>query len=94
MPGIVGIIEQGWNDKQASLLDEMIKCMKHDVGYTSGTYIDRRLGLSVGWVNLDRSFSDCMPVWNETNDICLIFSGEDFTDFSDINSLKKQGHQG
>ncbi|MGZ5133530.1 MAG: asparagine synthase-related protein [Flavitalea sp.] len=33
-----------------------------------------------------------MPVWNETNDICLIFSGEDFRDPSEISFLKAKGH--
>jgi asparagine synthase (glutamine-hydrolysing) len=34
-----------------------------------------------------------MPVWNETNDVCLIFSGENFADQSEIDHLRAQGHQ-
>jgi asparagine synthase (glutamine-hydrolysing) len=34
-----------------------------------------------------------MPIWNETKDICLIFSGEDFTDATNIEFLKAIGHE-
>jgi asparagine synthase (glutamine-hydrolysing) len=33
-----------------------------------------------------------MPVWNETGDIGLIFSGEDFADPSEVDALKGRGH--
>jgi asparagine synthase (glutamine-hydrolysing) len=34
-----------------------------------------------------------MPVWNETKDVCVIFSGEDFTDPTEIGRLKAGGHE-
>jgi len=33
-----------------------------------------------------------MPIWNEKKDICLIFSGEDFTDLDEIAGLRSRGH--
>ena len=71
----------------------MVKCMMHEPFYNSGTYSNGRLGLWVGWVSYEKSFSDCMPVWNETKDVCIIFSGEDFTDQAEIKNLKAKGHE-
>jgi asparagine synthase (glutamine-hydrolysing) len=92
MPGIVGIIGKGSNKENVLTLQQMMKCMIHESFYTSGTYINERLGIWVGWVCHEESFSDCMPVWNETKDVCLLFSGEDFIDESYINNLKTKGH--
>ena len=33
-----------------------------------------------------------MPVWNETNDVCLIYYGENFADQSITDTLKTRGH--
>ncbi|MCC6544750.1 MAG: hypothetical protein IT392_09660 [Nitrospirae bacterium] len=93
MPGIVGIIGSDLLKENTSDLRRMIDCMMHEPFYTSGTYVNDRIGLWVGWVNRSGSFTDCMPVWNETNDICLIFSGETFTDVSETDRLRAQGHQ-
>jgi asparagine synthase (glutamine-hydrolysing) len=93
MPGIVGIIGGGSPKGNASELRRMMDCMMHEPFYTSGTYVNERLGLWVGWINHSGSFTDCMPVWNETNDICLIFSGENFVDQSETDHLRLQGHQ-
>lgn len=93
MPGIVGIIGTGHTEENASALGQMVRCMMHESFYNSGTYSNEQLGLSVGWVNHKGSFSDCMPAWNETKDVCLIFAGEDFTDTAEIDHLRAQGHQ-
>lgn len=93
MPGIVGIIEIGSFEKNVAALDKMVKCMLHEPFYTSGVYTNKQFGLCVGWVNLPESFSDCMPVWNEARDICLIFSGENFADRSDFDYLRTRGHR-
>jgi asparagine synthase (glutamine-hydrolysing) len=78
---------------EKSDVDLMISSMMHESFYSSGRYIDKKIGVSVGWVCHKGSFSDCMPIWNETNDVCLFFSGEDFTDASDIKALAAKGHQ-
>ena len=71
----------------------MAKCLMHESFYTDGTYINEELGLWLGWVNQEGSFSDCLPIWNEKKDICLLFSGEDFADQADIDSLRIRGHE-
>ena len=86
MPGITGIISQAPVDARA--IDRMIACMVHAPFYTSGKYINKQTGISVGWVCHSGSFADGMPIWNGTKDICLIFSGEDFTDLSERQHLR------
>lgn len=92
MPGIVGIIGSKPAGEKSSVLQQMLKCMMHEPSYASGTYMNERLGLFVGWVAHAGSFSDCMPVWNETGDVCLIFTGEDFRDAGEAVALRARGH--
>ena len=93
MPGIAGIIGRTWPKDNSADLSRMTKCLMHEPSYKSGTYVKKHLGLWIGWVSHKGSFSDCMPVWNETKDVCLIFSGEDFTDQDEIGRLKAKGHE-
>ncbi len=92
MPGITGIIQKGSAKESEFTLSKMINCMMHEPFYTAGSYTSKQLGLSVGWVNQAGSFSDCMPVWNEGRDACLIFAGENFADKALTDRLKSQGH--
>ena len=93
MPGIAGIIATGSSDANVKTLRTMVRRMMHEPSYSSGTYANEHLGLGIGWVCHKGSFSDCMPVWNETKDICLVFSGEDFSDQAEITKLLAHGHQ-
>lgn len=93
MPGIVGIIGAGPPKENQFELSRMLACMIHESSYVSGTYLNEYLGLSLGWVSHEGSFSDCMPVWNESKEICLIFSGEDFRDSDEIDRLRASGHE-
>jgi asparagine synthase (glutamine-hydrolysing) len=93
MPGIVGIIGRAPAGEKLSEVQRMVKCMVHGPSYTSGTYGFERLGLCVGWASHAGSFSDCMPVWNKTGDVCLIFTGEDFRDSAELDALKAAGHE-
>jgi asparagine synthase (glutamine-hydrolysing) len=92
MPAITGIIGFGPQPEKLALLQQMVKCVIHESFYISGTYSNEELGLWVGWANLKGSYSDCMPLWNEKKDICLILTGEDFTDAAEIGQLKQRGH--
>jgi asparagine synthase (glutamine-hydrolysing) len=92
MPGIVGIIGTDSCGGNGAALSQMLGCMMHEPFYNSGTYVNERLTLWVGWVSLAGSFDDCMPVWNETNDICLFFSGENFADQEEVDHLDARGH--
>ena len=91
MPGITGIISKTM--KEVIDVAQMTDSMLHEPTYNHGKYSNKYLGAYLGWVSHSGSFSDCMPIWNETRDVCLIFSGEDFTDSNEINELKNQGHQ-
>jgi asparagine synthase (glutamine-hydrolysing) len=71
----------------------MVKCLKHEPFYSDGTYINKELGLWTGWTCHEGAFEDCLPIWNEKKDICLLFSGEDFTDQIDIAALRMRGHE-
>src|SRR6266568_8921160 len=92
MPGIVGMIGTGPSQENQAMLDLMLKSMLHERFYTSGTYVNGQLGVWLGWVCHEGSFSDCLPVWNEKRDICLIFTGETFADETDIDHLRARGH--
>jgi asparagine synthase (glutamine-hydrolysing) len=67
--------------------------MMHEPFYTSGKYIHKTTGIYVGWVCHSGSFADCMPIWNGAKDICLIFSGEEFTDLSEVQHLRAGDHE-
>jgi asparagine synthase (glutamine-hydrolysing) len=93
MPGIVGFIGTGRSEENMAVLSQMVECTMHESFYRSGTYANEQLGLWVGWTAHKGSFSDCMPVWNETKDVCLIFSGEEFRERSDVEGLRARGHK-
>jgi asparagine synthase (glutamine-hydrolysing) len=71
----------------------MVRCMQHERFYVGGTYVNEQIGLWVGWTCLGGSFADCLPVWDEEKQVCLIFSGEVFPDREEIEFLKSKGHQ-
>ncbi len=78
MPGIVGLITKmprSWAEPQ---LLRMVETLRHESGYTTGTWVDESLGVYVGWVARKGSFSEGMPLSDERRDIVLVFSGEEF----------------
>jgi len=93
MPGIVGIISQRPSEQYSGLVKSMVKCLKHEPFYTDGTYFNEELGLWIGWTCHEGAFDDCLPIWNEKKDICLLFSGEDFADQADIDAVRMRGHE-
>ena len=93
MPGITGIIGAALLKDGARALPMMAKAMLHEGFCTSGTYENNLLEIGVGWVCLEGAFCDCLPVWNERKDICLIFSGEHFPDKGVVEQLRSRGHE-
>src|SRR6266436_595422 len=93
MPGIVGIASQRPSEEYHALVSSMVKSLKHEPFYTDGTYINEELGLWSGWACHEETFGDCLPIWNEKKDTCLLFSGEDFADQADIHALRTRGHE-
>ena len=93
MLGICGIIGKNSIEEGLSELAQMTTCMMHESFYTSGTYTNEHFGLCVGWVNRSEAFDDRIPVWNESKDVCLFFSGENYADKELIGKLISQGHK-
>lgn len=65
----------------------------HESFFDSGTYVAEPLGLYVGWTVHKDSFADCLPIWNETRDVCLIFSGDEFSEPGELKELTARGHR-
>jgi asparagine synthase (glutamine-hydrolysing) len=92
MPGIVGLITQmprQWAEPQ---LLRMVRAICHEPFYITGTWIDEDTGVYVGWAARKDSFSEGMPLSTEDNNVCLIFSGEEFPDPQTVRHLKQRGH--
>ncbi len=70
----------------------MLQSMMHENFYRAGQQAHAALKLWVGWVCHQGSFSDCLPIWNERRDICLIFSGETYADNVEVQRLLRTGH--
>lgn len=92
MPGIVGLITKLPRFEAELRLKRMIGSMVQESFYTRGTWSDSDLGVYVGWVAQKNTFSDPMPVANESRDAVLVFSGEDFTDPATVKKLRDDGH--
>lgn len=70
----------------------MVEALRHEKFYTTGTWLDERLGVYLGWVEREKCFSDRMPLANERGDVVLVFSGEDYPEPSIASRLRGQGH--
>lgn len=92
MPGICGVIHASYRPESAIELEAMLACMRHRPLDRSGELKANELAADVGWVCQEGTFTDCMPVWNENHDVCLILTGEEFTDRAEINQLHERGH--
>lgn len=92
MPGIVGLVTRMPRERAKAELLHMVEALRHESFYVTGTWIDERLGLYVGWVARKGSFAESMPLQNEKRDIILVFSGEDFPEPGTALRLKERGH--
>jgi len=92
MPGIVGLITKMPRDWAEPQLLRMVQTLGHESFYVDGTWIDELAGVYVGWVARKNSFSSDMPLSNETGDVVLVFSGEEFPKPGTLRSLKERGH--
>ena len=89
MPGICGILTPG-RAEDPSLIKAMADSMRHETHYSVAS-LQNEAGL-FGWAVHGESFSDCLPIWNESHDVCLLFAGEAFVDASDLTDLQARGH--
>ena len=93
MPGIFGLITSKPREWAEPQLLRMLKLLRHESFYVTGTWIDETSGVYVGWTARENSFSDGMPVQNERGDVTLVFSGEEYPEPSTVQGLKEHGHQ-
>jgi asparagine synthase (glutamine-hydrolysing) len=93
MPGIAGIISHRFKAEARLQLDSMVRALMHEDFYTSGSFVNEKGGVAVGWVSHPGSFSDCMPVWNEEKNVLLVWTGEDYQERSRIDKLRTGGHE-
>ena len=92
MPGLVGLITRMPRECAEQQLLQMLQTLRHESFYTSGTWIDAANGIYVGWVARKGSFADGMPLQNESGEVTLVFSGEEFPEPSTASALAARGH--
>ncbi len=92
MPGIVGLITRKPQEESERELSKMVQALCHENFYVTGAWIEKSLGVYVGWVARKGSFADGMPLRNERGDVVLTFSGEEFSDPAIKFQLKQRGH--
>lgn len=92
MPGIVGLITRMPREEAERELLQMVEALCHENFYVTGMWADESIGVYVGWVARENSFSDGMPLRNERGDVVLIFSGEEYPEPGTAQRLKEQGH--
>jgi hypothetical protein len=79
MPGIFGFVGAHDVTEDLLLLARMLRSVSHEPFYRTGTTFEQELGLGAGWALRGDAGAPAPPVWNHRHDICLIFSGEDFS---------------
>jgi asparagine synthase (glutamine-hydrolysing) len=92
MPGIVGCVTRLPREHAEAEVRRMTGALLHESFYVAGTWADASLGVYVGWVARQGSFSEGMPLRNEHGDVVLAFSGEEFPEPGTAQRLKTQGH--
>jgi asparagine synthase (glutamine-hydrolysing) len=92
MPGIVGLITKMPGERAQHELHRMVETIRHESFYETGTWHDESLGVYVGWAARQGSFSDGMPIRNESGDAVLVFSGEDYPEPGAARGLRERGH--
>lgn len=92
MPGIVGLVTRLPRSQAEPQLLKMVASLRHESFYTTGTLVDERLGIYLGWAVRKNSFADGMPLVSEKGDVSLVFSGEEFPAPGTARRLRERGH--
>lgn len=77
MPGIAGVVSP--LPSAARQLDLMLEAISGAGQHVEGRWSDERIGCHVGWTGLDLDTPSCVQAWNASGDVCVVFSGEEFT---------------
>ena len=92
MPGIVGLITRMPRERAERDLRRMVDALRHEPFYRTGTWIDEANGVYLGWTVWECSFAEQMPLTNESGDVSLVFSGEDYPEAGTARGLRERGH--
>src|SRR5271154_2735177 len=92
MPGIVGLVTKRPREWAEPQLLRMVEALRHESFFVTGTWIDESRGVYVGWAVRKGSFCGGMPITNETRDVTLVFSGEEYSGSGTTRGLKEKGH--
>jgi asparagine synthase (glutamine-hydrolysing) len=79
MPGIVGIIRQQPYEGIDRDLRLMSESMQHEKFYVGNQYVNKEIGLHVGWLSHPDSLGECMPLISHDKRVVLIILGEHFS---------------
>src|SRR5215510_14681608 len=80
MPGIVGLLTSRSRQQAERELLRMVHALHHEPFEDTGTWVDERLGVYVGWVVRKGSSAEYLPIRCRPGTIALFFSGEEFSD--------------
>jgi asparagine synthase (glutamine-hydrolysing) len=69
----------------------MASAMLHEPCLTNRSFENPEIEVYATAVSQVDSFSDRTPVWNAGGDLCLLFSGENFADSSQLDELRQRG---
>lgn len=71
----------------------MVAAFSRSTERARGTRAAIAQGVHAGWALLPGGFADCLPVWNDSHDVVLFFSGEVFTDPALLQRLARPGRR-
>jgi asparagine synthase (glutamine-hydrolysing) len=92
MPGITGIIRRQPYKGIEEDLSAMLHVMRHEKFYRTGQYVNKDVGVYVGWVCHEDSFADCMPLVSRQKDLVLIFQGENYLNDEALSRISASGN--
>lgn len=93
MPGLAGLITGLPKESCEQRLNLMVGVIRHEAFYNHGRYLNIEMFTHIGWTCHKRSFTDCLPIFNEKRDIILFLAGEVFADSDQILDLRRKGHE-
>lgn len=89
----MGILSKHIIGDEEARLETMLESMRYEPFFCSGRFCDSDKGIFIGYTTLQGSFSDCMPIYNETKRILLFLTGEVYSSSRSISFLRQKGHQ-
>src|ERR1022692_3726172 len=78
MPGIAGIIRRQPYEGIDGDFGLMVESMRHESHYVGGRYVNKDIGLYVGWLSHRGTLGDGMPMMSHDKRVVLIIVGEHF----------------